>query len=133
MHISSTTSAKASNVRRALLLALGFLTHYRQGSGSHLLVFAADASGDLAPLRTIGGLKHPLNDPSGVAVDGAGNIYVTEDPGGMHLGSIRIYAPRTPRDVTPLRVIESSDADTLAPYGIAIDADQIFVVNHNPL
>jgi len=60
-------------------------------------VFAANASGNAAPLRTISGSATGLNVPSGIALDVSGNMYVANANG----NSVTEYAAAAAGNVAP--------------------------------
>jgi sugar lactone lactonase YvrE len=69
-------------------------------TGNKITVFAAGASGNATPTATIAGGNTGLDEPVGIAVDGAGNIYVANQRGG-----ITVYAAGASGDVTPMPTI----------------------------
>ena len=50
------------------------------GLAPGVVVYAAGASGDVAPIRTIAGANTVLSNATGIARDAAGNLYVTNPP-----------------------------------------------------
>ncbi|MGH7812414.1 MAG: hypothetical protein ACREQI_00220 [Candidatus Binataceae bacterium] len=71
---------------------------------------------DIAPLKTIGGPNAQLNDLAGIAVDGAGTMYVTSfaDP-----GEVAIYYAWANGNTPPAATIAGGDTGLFAPRGIA--------------
>jgi hypothetical protein len=66
-------------------------------------IYAAGSNGNVAPTATISGPLTQLKQPSGVAVDSIGNIYVANDVSadGKHLDSITVYPPGSNGNVAP--------------------------------
>jgi hypothetical protein len=87
-----------------------------------VLVFALDASGDTAPLRTITGAQTGLSQPVGAAMDSQGNLYVANRNG----SSVTVYPPLANGNVTPLRTLTATGMG--APEAVALAAgDDVFV------
>jgi sugar lactone lactonase YvrE len=81
-------------------------------------VFAPNAGGDVAPIRTIAGPATGLSTPEGVALDSAGNLYVAN----MGANTITVYAAAGLGDVAPIRTIAGANTRLDQPAGLAIDA-----------
>jgi sugar lactone lactonase YvrE len=100
------------------------------GRGGSITIYPAGANGNVAPEARIadGASKRTqLNSPAGLALDSAGNIYVTNDGGS---NSITVYAAGSKGDVAPKAVISGSDTGLNTPRGIAIDSNgNIYVAN----
>jgi len=64
-------------------------------------VYAAGASGDDAPVRTIHGSATEISFLEGLAVDGAGNVYASDNDA----NEILIFGPGANGDVAPTRKI----------------------------
>jgi outer membrane protein assembly factor BamB len=80
-------------------------------------VYAASASGNVAPIRTISGSKTGLNTPVGVALDSGGNIYaLNHNPP----ESVKVYAVSANGNVSPIRAIRGSNTGLNSPAGIAV-------------
>jgi len=94
------------------------------GNGS-VTVYAAGSKGNVAPTATIAGPDTGLSGPSGIALDAAGNIYVSNLTGGpTGLGCITKYPVGSNGDITPTATIydpnvKSPSATELT--GIAVD------------
>ncbi len=100
------------------------MSPYRSGGGS-IDIYAPSAGGLLgtsaasaAALRTINGPGTGLNQPSGLALDGTRNLYVSND------SSITVYAPDTggfrdsPKaNVAPIRTINGASTRLSNPWG----------------
>jgi len=90
---------------------------------STILEFAAGASGDVAPLVTIGGLTTRLHETSGVALDAAGEIITMnfQSPDGSNEGYVEVFAPQAQGDTAPIRSIQGSNTGMIGNAGIAAD------------
>ena len=100
--------------------------------GSSITVYAAGASGNATPTATIAGGNTGLNFPNGVALDGAGNIYVVNEFSGSAggPGTITVYAAGASRNVTPTATIAGGNTGLSIANGIAVDgAGNIYVTN----
>lgn len=88
-------------------------------------VYAAGATGNVAPTAVISGLKTRLNSPSGIAVDRASaDIYV------LNATSITVYSAGSNGNVAPTRTIEGGKTELADPQKIALDdSGNIYVVN----
>lgn len=92
------------------------------GSGKILppsiTVYAKDAKGDAAPLRTIAGPKTQMDWPTGIAVDPERNeIYVANDGG----NSILVFDSSARGDATPIRVLKGPKSLVSNPTGVFLD------------
>jgi len=102
---------------------------------ARIAVFAANSDGNVPPIATIAGDKTGLADPSGLALDSAGDLYVLNDTGGDDKrGSIAVYPPGTNGNVAPKATIADGvhDKNTQlnTPKGLALDsAGNIYVTN----
>jgi hypothetical protein len=105
-------------------------------STGSVTVYAKHAHGNVAPIETISGPNTGLSRPMGIAVDGAGNIYVSDWFGtaaskrgrSSQQGVVFVYAAGANGDVKPIATI--SDGLNY-PYGIALDSDgNVYVGNY---
>jgi hypothetical protein len=94
---------------------------------------------DLAPETVIEGPATGLNNPSDVALDGSGNIFVVNrgslNPN-VRDASITVYAAGAGGDAAPVRVIGlgGPNANLVDPVGIAVDVrDRIFLLQGGAL
>jgi len=93
---------------------------------SSITIYDGDASGDVAPLRTIQGPTSQVDWPMGVAVDEVNNEIVVANNGD---NSILVF-PRTANgDVQPKRAIRGALTGIKGPMGVAVAKDEIWVAN----
>jgi len=105
------------------------MSPYRKGGGSIDIYVpgaggrAGSAEANVATRRTINGTETGLNQPSGVALDSAGNLYVANE------SSITVYAPDvggfydSPKaNVPPIRTISGANTRLINSWGVALDA-----------
>lgn len=98
-----------------------------QAPGS-ILVYAANANGAATPVRTITGASTGLGLPEGVALDGAGNIYVANTSN----STVTVYAPNADGDATPIATIPTTSGLGVldSPTAIALDGvGNVYVAN----
>lgn len=79
--------------------------------------YAPNANGNAAPTVTISGSNTGLDQPRGLALDAAGNIYVANFLG----NSITEYAVGASGNATPIATIAGPDTGLQIPAGIALD------------
>jgi surface antigen len=93
---------------------------------SCVAVFAAGASGNVAPIRKICGNNTQLSGLiAGIAVDSAGFTYVAQGP-----ENILVFAPGANGNVAPVRVITGQGTGLASPVGIGVDAKgDVYVAN----
>jgi len=83
-----------------------------------ITVYAEDAKGDAAPVRTIQGPKTQFNWPTGLALDLAlDELYVANDGG----SSILVFDASASGDIAPLRVIKGPKSLVSNPTGVFFD------------
>jgi sugar lactone lactonase YvrE len=99
-------------------------------SGS-VTIFPAGSTGAVLPIAAISGVHTGLSNPVGIALDSAGNIYVSNLGGGpTNDGSVTEYAVGSNGDVAPIATITSTGFAVGFPHGIALDpAGNIYVAN----
>jgi hypothetical protein len=108
-------------------------------SNGRIAIFSAGSNGNVAPIATITGTKTKddtgLNEPVGLALDSAGDIYVLNSNGGPdNSGSITVYPDTANGNVAPKATIANGTKDKRtkfeSPAGMAQDsAGNIYVTN----
>ena len=103
----------------------------QSGGGDAILIYAAGATGNVAPVDTIFGSNTGLSYPQGVAIDAGGRLYVANiAPPPANLYSITVYAPGASGNATPIAAIQGSNTGLNVPIGIAVDAaGRLYVAN----
>jgi len=86
--------------------------------GGALLVFKGDATGEMAPLRTIQGTRTRLVRPHTVAVDPVNNEILTADPS---MRAIVVFDRAANGNVAPKRVISGERTGLLDIVGLDVD------------
>ncbi len=97
-------------------------------SGSNTVTaYSAKANGNVAPFREIGGAKTGLDEPNGIATDGAGlgTLYVANSGA----NTITYYGPGASGNVAPTRTISGPETGLNEPGGLALGARGIYVAN----
>src|SRR3989442_6506492 len=95
--------------------------------GSSVTAYAAGATGNATPTVTIAGSNTGLNQPSGVALDAAGRVYVAN-----FIDSVTIYATGANGEAVPTATITGSNTGLSQPEGIAFDAPAALSGAHRP-
>ena len=93
-----------------------------------ITVHSADASGNVAPVRTISGPKTQLNWPTGISIDtNRGEVYVSNAAG----DSINVYSATANGDVAPIRQIKGPKTLLRNPNGVSVDMvnGEVWVAN----
>jgi 6-phosphogluconolactonase (cycloisomerase 2 family) len=85
-------------------------------ASSSIAIFASGAKGNVAPIDTIAGASTGLDQPSGVALDGANQIYVVNGAFTSHLYSITVYGPGARGDVAPVATIAGNNTGLTGPF-----------------
>src|SRR5438552_2375633 len=125
--VVAATSAGISATATVTVLAAGKPLYVaNEVFGSSITVYAPGASGNATPTASIAGGNTGLSFPVGIALDGAGNIYVTDVSG----NSVTVYAPGASGNTTPTATIAGGNTGLGRPAGIALDgAGNIYVAN----
>jgi len=90
-----------------------------------------------APIADIAGSKTRLDDPSGIALDSQGNIYVANSLGGPVVrhesydrGKVTVYPAGSNGNIAPIATISGAATGLSYPAGIALDSSgNIYVAN----
>jgi DNA-binding beta-propeller fold protein YncE len=93
---------------------------------SSVTVYDVDATGDVAPLRTITGALSQIDWPMGVAVDETHDELFVANNGD---NSILVFARTASGNVAPKRVIRGALTGIKGPMGVAVATDEIWVAN----
>ena len=93
---------------------------------SSVTVYDVDATGDVAPLRTITGALSQIDWPMGVAVDETHDELFVANNGD---NSILVFARTASGNVAPKRVIRGALTGIKGPMGVAVAKDEIWVAN----
>ena len=96
-----------------------------------ILIFNSSASGNVPPTSTIGGPATTINSIEGLALDSAGNIYVSNFPSDQNaLPDILEFSAGSTGNVAPIRTISGSATTMSAVGNLALDsAGNIYVLN----
>ncbi len=95
---------------------------YVTNQNNSITVFALDATGNVAPQRTIAGASTGLSLPIGLGVDHQGNLYVANREG----GTVGVFPMTANGNVAPTRSITSAGMGS--PQGIALGpGDDLYV------
>jgi sugar lactone lactonase YvrE len=89
-----------------------------------ILEFAAGSNGDVAPIRQIRGANTELRHPNGIALDEAGNMYVT------NIGqesTVEEFSADANGEAEPLHIITGRKSKVNEPLGIAVNGNGIYV------
>ncbi len=121
---SATVGASARGVASvSAVLTIGTAAahlYVSNGDGNSITVYPANASGNVAPLRTIAGPATHIAFPQGLAFDAAGNLLVAE--GGALDAEIDAFAPSANGNAAPLYTILPG-ASSAFGFGLAFSPD----------
>ena len=87
-----------------------------------ITVYPANATGRPNPLLTIKGSKTRIHNPSAIALDKTGNIYVLNDNAPGRPAAITVYSPQSHGNVEPEAMIRGPNTRLENPSAIATDA-----------
>ena len=123
-----TIGGPTTTMQAVLALALG-PSEIAEADGSlNVDFFDPSASGDVAPSRT---LKSPQGIAEGLAVDGAGSLYIAEYM--FSASEVVAYAPGAQGTAAPVATITGSSTGITAVGGVAAAPDgTLFVTNADP-
>jgi sugar lactone lactonase YvrE len=98
-------------------------------------IFAAGATGNVAPTKTISGTNTGLCRPSGIALDSTGKIYVSNQYSEEETCTgytITVYAAGATGNATPIQTISGANTGLDEPNGLALDSNNnIYVANED--
>jgi hypothetical protein len=97
-----------------------------------LTVYTDSATGNAAPIRTIPGIDAGRHNIEGLAVAGAGQLYIATSVagGGIPADTIKVFAANANGNPVPLYTIAGSNTGLSLPWGIALDAGgRLYVAN----
>ena len=98
-----------------------------------VIVYGADANGNVAPIGAIGGANTGLANPWGVVLDASGNVFVANLGGGSaHSSSVTVYAAGSVGNVAPLRTICGARTKLDGPYQLVLDSSSNIHVANGP-
>jgi NHL repeat-containing protein len=90
-------------------------------------VFAAGATGNAAPVQVISGAATTLVQPSGIAIDPSGNIWVAD----LSARTVDVFAPTANGNVAPIRTV--TYPNFYQPVSVAADASgNIYLADSKP-
>jgi hypothetical protein len=87
---------------------------YVTNQNNAVTAFALDATGNVAPVRTLSGATTQLSLPIGVTVDAQGEVMVANRQG----GNVTVYAPLANGNVAPSRTLTATGMGS--PQGLAL-------------
>jgi hypothetical protein len=97
-------------------------------NGDTINIFAANATGNAAPIRQITGSLTQIDGATSLAVDSSGNIYVANTNG----NNILVFSSSATGSVAPARIIAGATTDMDIPLGIAVDgAGNVFTTSYH--
>jgi 6-phosphogluconolactonase (cycloisomerase 2 family) len=85
-------------------------------AGCCVTVYAKDANGDVAPIRSISGSNTEIDGPNGIALDSDDNVYVTD----YFTNSVTEYVKNANGNVAPIRTISGSSTLLDEPVGLTV-------------
>ena len=95
-------------------------------SANRVTRYAANATGNAAPVASIEGAATGLSAPTGVAVDGAGRLYVANETANR----VSVYAPNATGNAAPLYSISGVGTGLSGPRALVVDTSgRLYVAN----
>lgn len=91
-----------------------------------ITVFAAGASGDVAPKRTIAGPLTELNWPMGITIDPTNQEMAVANNGD---DSVLVFRRTDDGNAAPLRALRGPRTGIKSPMGVQIQGDELWVAN----
>jgi hypothetical protein len=102
-----------------------WVTNYAVGGTPSVTEYAPESNGEVSPIATISGSATNLLEPTGLAIDSLGDLWVVNAS-----GSILEFAPGSNGNVSPVTVIAGSNTGMTVPSGIVVDvAGNIWITN----
>ena len=102
-----------------------YVANLGAGSEPAVTVYAAGATGDVAPTATISGDQTGLHIPTGIAVDATGEVIVSN-----YNQSVTVFTAGSNGDQPPTRKLHGGHTGLDANYGIAVaKLGSLFVTN----
>jgi hypothetical protein len=94
-----------------------------------IVTYAAAATGNAKPLRTISGARTGLNWPMGLEVDAARDEVIVANYGD---NSVRFFRRTAEGNVEPVRVIKGDRTQIVGPVDVSVDIkrDELWVANY---
>jgi hypothetical protein len=103
-----------------------YAVNYGSLAENVVLIFSPGANGNVAPAGIIQGPDTHVFGAMGIAVDGAGKLYVRN----TDTNSVTVYAPGATGNAAPIATIGGSATGIIGDGGIAVDPDgTIYVTN----
>jgi sugar lactone lactonase YvrE len=135
-NVTPTATIAGGNTRLNLPIGIAFdaagrlyVANSSSRAGNSITIYAAGATGNVAPVDSIVGNNTGLNDGVGIAFDAAGRLYVASMSG---YGTITVYAAGASGDATPVATIAGSNTGLDGRAALAVDAaGQLYVANEN--
>ena len=87
------------------------------GHGS-VTVYPPHSDGDVKPIESISGAATGLDEPSGIALDSSGDIYVVNQAGFTGSGSVTVYNSGSNGNVAPARKLSGQKTHISTPAGL---------------
>jgi hypothetical protein len=108
-----------------------YVANSNEGGTDRVTVYTAGSSGNATPIQTISGSNTGLSDILGIALDAAGDIYVSSSAqNGPGAQSVNVFAPAATGNVATLRTISGALTGISHPYQLATDpAGNLYVAN----
>ena len=117
--IAGASTDLAFNDAGGVAVSLGFTGNLlvANSADSAVTEYAAGSNGNVAPTATITGASTQLGAPDGVAIDSAGDLFVST-PSDL----IAVFAPGATGDVFPVDTIAGAGTGLATPSDVALDA-----------
>lgn len=113
---ASAARADAQGCPLKRCIIVGSQSGYNYKPPSAVLFFARNANGNVSPAGEISGAKTMLDEPTGLAMDASGNIYVANIN-----NAITVYASGAEGNIAPIRTIAGDKTKLNGPAGLTVD------------